>query len=66
MEEKPYIPCDNCGEPVEEIRLIKWRENGQVIRWWVCLPCWKKVFRNEYNHTPISKQYTASDCHIRN
>ncbi len=42
-----YIPCDNCGEPIIKLRLIKWRENGQTIRWWICLDCWKKVYHSE-------------------
>jgi len=42
--------CDNCGNIIsinEGLRLIKWRENGQVIRFWVCLNCWKKIYHAE-------------------
>ena len=41
------FPCDICGEQIETLRLIKWRESGQVIRCWVCLNCWRKVYHAE-------------------
>jgi hypothetical protein len=41
------FPCEICGEQIETLRLIKWRENGQVIRFWVCLECWKKIYPAE-------------------
>lgn len=41
------FPCDICGEQIETLRLIKWRENGQVIRYWTCLQCWHKVYHAE-------------------
>jgi hypothetical protein len=41
------FPCDMCGEQIDDLRLIKWRENGKVIRFWVCKPCWKQVYHSE-------------------
>jgi len=46
------MTCDNCGKHIsigEGLRLIKWRENGKVIRFWVCLPCWRKVYPHEHD-----------------
>lgn len=37
-------PCDICGEQIKTLRLIKWRENGQVIRYWVCYNCWRRIY----------------------
>ncbi len=39
--------CDICGEQIDMLRLIKWRESGQVIRYWVCLKCWKEIYHSE-------------------
>lgn len=42
-----FMLCDLCSERITTLRLIKWRENGQVIRYWVCLDCWKKTYPAE-------------------
>ena len=47
------MKCDNCGEIIEVgegLRLIKWRERGQVIRWWVCMACWRRMYHDEAQH----------------
>jgi hypothetical protein len=49
LPKSPAFPCDNCGGQINDLRLIKWRENGKVIRFWVCLPCWRKVYPHEHD-----------------
>lgn len=41
------FPCDICGKQIDVLRLIKWREYGHTIRYWVCLDCWQKIYHAE-------------------
>jgi hypothetical protein len=48
------MKCDNCGKHIaigEGLRLVKWRERyGEVIRWWVCMACWRRMYHGEVQH----------------
>jgi len=61
--------CDNCGNIIsinEGLHLIKWRENGQVIRFWICNHCWKKIYHAEKPTKARRGPGSSTRCNLRN